>query len=195
MKSGSRYGPRCQGSYCCGVRVRPEVWLASSPSVTLRMSPPCWSSGTYLATGSSSAASPCFTPCARKVPRNTFSLAAGVERGLGGDGSVAGAAAKAVVKKQGGAVESPRARHAAGGDQHRLHVLADEPLHLGIVGARRDGRRHRRGGKRCRHHRRRHHPHRSLPSAARSRVTQRRIHYAAAILSHRRGPSPLFAFI
>jgi hypothetical protein len=25
-----------------------------------------------------------------------------------------------------------RDRHAAGGNQHRLHVLADEPLHLGV---------------------------------------------------------------
>ena len=72
---------------------------------------------------------------------------------------------QAVVEEQGAAIDVDRDRHAAGGNQHRLHVLADEPLDLGVVGARRGGYGHRRGGERCRRHCRRHHPHFSLPSA------------------------------
>src|SRR4249919_4171814 len=72
MKSGSEYCPRCQVSYCCGTRWSPEVWLASWPSVTLRMSPPCCSSVTYFATGSSSATSPRLTACASSVEVNTL---------------------------------------------------------------------------------------------------------------------------
>src|SRR5262249_10612333 len=165
MKSGSLYGPRCQGSYCCGVRVRPEVWLASSASVTLRMSPPCCSSVTYLSTGSSSATSPCFTACASKVDMNTLVTEAEIEQHIRGDRLLARDVGHAVVEEQGAVVDMDHDRHAAGGNEHRLHVLADDLPHLGIVGACGRGRGYHRGGERCRRHRRRHHPHRSLPSA------------------------------
>src|SRR5260221_12849171 len=170
MKSGSLYDPRCQGSYCCGRRVRPEVWLASSPSVTLRMSPPCCSSVTYLATGSSSATSPRFTACASKVARNALVTDARLNSTSEVIGSLRDVG-HAVVEEQGAALKVDRDRHAAGGNEHRLHVLADDLLHLGVVGARGGGRgQHRGGGERCRRQCRRHHPHLSLPSGSRPRA-------------------------
>ena len=77
---------------------------------------------------------------------------------------------QAVVEEQAAPVDVDHDRHAAGGNEHRLHVAADDLLHLGIVGARGGGCGQRRGDERCRHHRRRRHPHRSLPSAARRRA-------------------------
>jgi len=86
-----------------------------------------------------------------------------VEQRVRGDRLLARDVGHAVVEEQGAALDMDRDRHAAGGNQHRLHVLADEPLHLGVVGARGGGRGHARGGEHCRRHCR-HHPHFSLPS-------------------------------
>jgi hypothetical protein len=63
-----------------------------------------------------------------------------IEQRVGGDRLLARGVGHAVVVEQAAPVDMDRDRHAAGGNQHRLHVAADDLLHLGVVGARGGGR-------------------------------------------------------
>ena len=132
MKSGSEYGPRCHGSYCRGTRCSPEVWLASWPSVTLRMSPPCCSSVTYLATGSSSATSPRLTACASSVEVNTLPTEARLNSASEVIACLRAEFGHAEVEEHGAAVDEQRHRHAGGREQQRLHMPGDEVAQLGV---------------------------------------------------------------
>src|SRR5439155_8543633 len=71
-KSGQVYLPLCHVSYSGGLFGKPELWLASCPSVIRRISPPRCNSVTYFATESSKLSSPCLTACASNVVANTF---------------------------------------------------------------------------------------------------------------------------
>ena len=64
-----------------------------------------------------------------------------VEQRVRGDRLLARDVGHAVVVEQGAAVDVDRDRHAAGGDQHRLHVPPDQLLDLGIALGARDRRR------------------------------------------------------
>src|SRR5438876_149896 len=72
QEGGHVYLPLCHVSYSCGLFGKPELWLASCPSVIRRMSPPRCNSVTYLATESSRLSSPCLTACASNVVANTL---------------------------------------------------------------------------------------------------------------------------
>ena len=63
-----------------------------------------------------------------------------VEQRVRRDGRFARDVGEAVVEEERAAVDVERDRHAAGGDQHRLHLPTHDLLDLGVsLGARRDG--------------------------------------------------------
>src|SRR5262245_53876455 len=96
------------------------------------MSPPCASSVTYFATGSSSDTSPCFTAWARSVAMNALPT----EARLNSESEVMGdwrATSAMLVEEERAPVDVERDRHAARRDQCRLHLAAHQLLDLGIA--------------------------------------------------------------
>jgi hypothetical protein len=75
-----------------------------------------------------------------------------IEQRVGGDRRFARDVGHAVVEEQRAAVDVKRHRHAAGGNEHRLHVAAHDLLDLGVgLGARCGGGAECRESERCRH--------------------------------------------
>ena len=183
MKSGSEYGPRCDGSYCCGTRWRPEVWLASWPSVTRRMSPPLLQLGHVFGDRVVERDLALLDRLRQQGGGEHLADRGEVEQRIRRHRLLAGGVGHAVVEEHGAAVDVERDRHAAGREQERLDVTGDEVAQLGVgLGPRRRGGDC--GGERNeaerRHHCSRHAAHRSLLSGTTRAGPTRTSHHSRA---------------